>query len=48
MHMHGKYEGELEPTMTFEYELGKGLSGETILNNYSELQNIIREKGMEK
>tara|TARA_Y100000310_G_scaffold141986_1_gene141407 strand:+ start:678 stop:1988 length:1311 start_codon:yes stop_codon:yes gene_type:complete len=48
MHMHGKYEGDLEPTMTFEYELGKGLSGETILNNYSELQNIIREKGMEK
>ena len=47
MHMHGRYEGDKKPTMTFEYELGAGLSKEAIIRNYLELQRRLKEKGIE-
>lgn len=48
-HMFGRYEHET-PTITFEYEecapWGKGLSKESIINNYIQLQTKLRENGL--
>ncbi|MFH1351959.1 MAG: radical SAM protein [bacterium] len=49
MHMYGRYDDEI-PELTFEYEeqtpWGRGFSNESIVNNYLELQKMLKEEGL--
>lgn len=50
MHMFRRYDKNEVPALTFEYEKetpwGKGFSSEKIINNYTELQDRLREHGL--
>ena len=50
MHMHSRYERE-KPTLTFEYDeqtpWGNGLDEDTIVGNYLELQDRLRDHDLQ-